>query len=1781
MALPYLGSVYLGDTYAGAQNPNGRPGQVSVSATPATSTSIDLALLSTNPGATNTQWQVDPVGGDFSAPEYNDDSTVDITSTTATGLAFGDKIVRVRQSLDSGTTWGAWSNTLITGTLGAFLGASFTQTANVDFQQQLAGFDEVDEPFDTDLSSYTAYTQDALAAASVAGGVLTVQNTSGAAASNLYNTGSDVTVPQHWCEIEVHGGSSTPEGAGDFIGVGLYKDQDNYVCVDYKQPAGWLQVHARIAGVDHYPGTVGQLSIGVLTGTYKIGFALIGNKLETWYDSGSGWTYKWSTSISSYINLQTASLTGWKPGFSVRTPGNSTWVLDNFKDGSFGGVGLRDIAVVADETGAPVVESGAVRFLASTASGGGGGYQGGFKLDLTTYEITQVAVYLFDRSSTKQLDLASQLIAVSDGSFRFFVSGWGTAFGDVRIWTGSYAAGSGLLDGVHLVGSLTALSLPGSGSARYDPSAILIGSTWWLAYTTTTNFLSNGLHIALATSTDLSTWTLVGQDLTVNAEGSRLLLANATTYLLSSTTSAYRVYSDAVAFEKYLDADHSFASAKWYGQPHPMVFDYAGEYYLLTWDGTTYGGADYTWGNLRVLEATSASVAPPANTQPDAPTLSHSALTATTVTLTGSAFSDPDPGDGHLESQWQVATDAGFASLVEDVTSGVDFVSHDVTGLAPSTAYYARLRYRDDSAAGVNEWSDWSASDAFSTPAVVETRYTQIVREYGVEEPAIIDVTQAPRDMVVDLTTTEEVTQAPRDMVVDLDSTEEVTQAPREYITPWGIPPDQPGLIADAHCGLPTLSRVGDYASPDNVPWRDSRWRLYDALHTLVYDTDWITERDAHTYDPQYLVAPATDPLPDGDYTATLTDRDARLAESAESDPFPITVAANSPPTAAPITSPTPYEAVVGPTLDLDATHATDPDGDALQYRWRWRQGCGGEWREVHPGVLLDDPAYTWDISALAPADDYELELRAWDGCDWGPPSYQYFSLTQPPCLPEQPNPTFVRRLEVWSELEGAGGERLAVIYDFSRCQVYRSLEDQHYIHVELPRDRDYWAYVDQGRVLRTVYEDFTYEEWRKDLVEDERAEDAGLRAVIRARHPRFDLGNGRVGFTNVDGSRSLDFTLSQQTPDVHVDVILASAKRIFAAGTIEPTDPVDLAYHWSTPLAALLDLAGATEMEVDVQRACQQYLVSLVEQIGSAADVVHLRYRRNTRSLRRTLDWTRLATRVWPKGADVDGLAFSIADALWEITAIDTAENRVTLADDPFAFTGQMDGYWVRRYGDAVLIRVVTTEVPNEMILETVEDLSVGDFVQFRDPCTMGDVLYLENPAAKALWGLWDPPDAVERTDLPPVDNFGPNPFFTVWDTGLPVSWGAVGAAVISQNTESLYTQKGGSSAHVVAAADGEGIESGWFSVVPTERRPYFTLQESIFVVAGAVRLELDADLDGAGGDVVTFPDASETAYTTKRNIWVEDVALAGIDLYSIGAKRVRIRVVAQGASGAEWYQDAVQLTQTAGGVDAWYDRFASNELWHAGNLHLAGYSNPLATYDHRPVDRFRTDPAAFPFDKFVLGGNAIVHDADLGVDVLTRLIEIQQELTPDRVAESTVRLSNQPPALTRLLQAESQRSGVRLVAGPTTGVGTGSVGTTPPPPGATAGGAISNLAATFSGGGSGIGVDISWSHNDAVQTDGSARFTIDITRTVRELTPFGPGSGPDSLAIGRNPKLEAGGSDAQPNIGGYQDTAWGEGSAAAGDPLLMIVYTLALKDSGTVVSTKSVSIWGYFMPA
>jgi PKD repeat protein len=89
-----------------------------------------------------------------------------------------------------------------------------------------------------------------------------------------------------------------------------------------------------------------------------------------------------------------------------------------------------------------------------------------------------------------------------------------------------------------------------------------------------------------------------------------------------------------------------------------------------------------------------------------------------TPTLACSAFSDPDAGDAHAASQWQIRTILGdyTTGLVFDSgTDNVNLTSRLVPSgpLAYSTTYYWHVRHQDNYEA----WSPWSAETSFITAA--------------------------------------------------------------------------------------------------------------------------------------------------------------------------------------------------------------------------------------------------------------------------------------------------------------------------------------------------------------------------------------------------------------------------------------------------------------------------------------------------------------------------------------------------------------------------------------------------------------------------------------------------------------------------------------------------------------------------------------------------------------------------------------------------------------------------------------------------------------------------------------------------------------------------------------------------------------------------------------------------------------------------------------------------------------------------------------------------------
>lgn len=100
--------------------------------------------------------------------------------------------------------------------------------------------------------------------------------------------------------------------------------------------------------------------------------------------------------------------------------------------------------------------------------------------------------------------------------------------------------------------------------------------------------------------------------------------------------------------------------------------------------------------------------------KPTTPTLAAT-TTQKSVTLTGSAFSDPQPSDTHGATRWQLtySTDTGFLSPRYDSGAAGEaaLLSKTLGCLPAGTSFLARAQYQDSG--GV--WSDWSVAVAFST----------------------------------------------------------------------------------------------------------------------------------------------------------------------------------------------------------------------------------------------------------------------------------------------------------------------------------------------------------------------------------------------------------------------------------------------------------------------------------------------------------------------------------------------------------------------------------------------------------------------------------------------------------------------------------------------------------------------------------------------------------------------------------------------------------------------------------------------------------------------------------------------------------------------------------------------------------------------------------------------------------------------------------------------------------------------------------------------------------
>ena len=616
------------------------------------------------------------------------------------------------------------------------------------------------------------------------------------------------------------------------------------------------------------------------------------------------------------------------------------------------------------------------------------------------------------------------------------------------------------------------------------------------------------------------------------------------------------------------------------------------------------------------------------------------------------------------------------------------------------------------------------------------------------------------------------------------------------------------------------------------------------------------------------------------------------------------------------------------------------------------------------------------------------------------------------------------RRLEVWSTLQCAGGVRQLIVTDIVALTETRSIPGEESLALTARFSVALLSALAEWKVLRVVFDDDTFDEWRVAGITEGRGDDGASLVEVRALWPTVDLASlGIITRTEIDGLVRPDFEMIGLSPAEHLTsfilpALTAAGATWFAAGTITPIMPVDVVYAWTTPKEAIDLLAAQTGYEFQLRKnGTTNYLIDLVATIGGSAAMVHFRIGRNLTGIKRQRSAVELVSRVYPRGTNEDGIAATMARARWKATAVDTALDDVTLADPvggdgPILFDDQLNGKYLRRVSgtlDQILDCVAATQ---KIRVADASFYAVNDVIEFRATSGGADLVSLDSPAAVTLYGA--PKVAViDRPDIPATVNLCPNPAQRAWAGASSVpadSWAKVGSCTVTKTTTATRWRTGNQSTRVETAADGVGLEVNAATIAPTTASPYFSGFISVQIAAGRVRVELVVS-DGVTTWVI--PSGTEQkAWSNVLSNWV-DLQIAGIDLKALGtgATTVKIRIVQDGSGTADFYVDCAQITQSAT-QRPFIEGAGGTRLWQEGNRVLEQQGTPSVRYDVEILDLNRLNPGTWSADALVLGQTVVVYDAELNIIGSTRALEYTRDLLVN--ADTRAVLSNRPEDLT-----------------------------------------------------------------------------------------------------------------------------------------------------------------------
>jgi hypothetical protein len=660
------------------------------------------------------------------------------------------------------------------------------------------------------------------------------------------------------------------------------------------------------------------------------------------------------------------------------------------------------------------------------------------------------------------------------------------------------------------------------------------------------------------------------------------------------------------------------------------------------------------------------------------------------------------------------------------------------------------------------------------------------------------------------------------------------------------------------------------------------------------------------------------------------------------------------------------------------------------------------------------------------------------------------------PAEPAPPAAQFkLQNLSVWTDIEANSGTLLNVFHplELLACSDTVGLDNEEKLTATVKRSAAAWSDVVIGRVIRAEMETGEFDEWR--IVSKESASATASEGTIECEGIIYDLlrRSGIVEITESDGFTDHDIHISNLTPSQWFDLVEASPNfpAYITKGTVEPMTRVTVPIDGDRPLRVFremrdaLDQLGEQKPNLRMRRnVLVDYKLDVMSELGSTAELAFIGSAKNLQSIRHRESGLNLATQAYVFGGGPEGSRLGMQGHQFTIAAQTATTVDLGHPDgssrDIIKIDDLLNGFYLENIDDSSTNAAITdTAAANDRLTFSAVPgtWSVGDRVVVRRNAALDGLNYLTHPVNAATHG--NVVAKVDRRDIVAIDNELANPLLDQFTGAQPNGWSAIGGAVFSQQTARPWWLNGGSSLKIVAG-DGEGVESNPVTIRPSATNPFYVGQAMLIAETLATGARVAVQIvDVDTGE--PFPALGNEASVLGTTLTPTLVSVAtGINWQLRGTSQLKLRITVEGGtSDSTIYLDSANLYRGVNAAQNVVEGFASNKLWDIAQDVLRGQAGtPIDEFDVQAVDLNRTDQTTYPHDAIEVGGTVVLKNADLGIDVQTRIVRrVRNLLVP---GDTTITLSDKRADLTGLIgkrpitaaiDASPPRSGDQLSSG------------------------------------------------------------------------------------------------------------------------------------------------------